>query len=242
MNLSISLRTLIIFAALLLLPAPMARATWAIAESTDTYVETRWVAAESSNINVDTRDYVYLTINALHGTVLPADRQFVPNTTVELTAMPDANYLFGHWTGDATGNANPLSVLMDFNKTITAVFVPDSRDPDGDGLTNYQENVTYLTNPDVADTDEDGFNDGYEVNSGYSPLMATSTPETSLVIYTAVEIRFGAALGQNYRVESSTDLQTWTMVEEHIAGTGGTVARLYSIKEIPKRYFRSVRE
>jgi hypothetical protein len=32
------------------------------------------------------------------------------------------------------------------------------------------------------------------------------------------------------------------MVEEHIAGTGGTVARLYSIQEIPKRYFRSVRE
>jgi hypothetical protein len=62
------------------------------------------------------------------------------------------------------------------------------------------------------------------------------------VIYTAVEIRFGAALGQNYRVESSTDLQTWTMVEEHIADTGGTVARLYSIQEIPKRYFRSVRE
>jgi hypothetical protein len=241
MNISISLRTLIITAALLLLPAPMARGTWAIAESADTYVETRWVAAESSNINVDTRDWVYLTIDTVHGTVTGAGAH-VPNTTAEVTATPEPGYLFSKWTGDATGNANPLSLLMDTDKTITAVFGHDSRDPDGDGLTNYQEIITYLTNPNIADTDEDGFNDGYEVNSGFSPILATSTPETSLVIYTAVEIRFGAALGQNYRVESSTDLQTWTMVEEHIAGTGGTVARLYSIQEIPKRYFRSVRE
>jgi hypothetical protein len=37
-------------------------------------------------------------------------------------------------------------------------------------------------------------------------------------------------------------LQTWTTVEEHIPGTGGTVTRFYSIQEIPKRYFKPVRE
>ncbi|MCX6868866.1 MAG: hypothetical protein NTV46_22220 [Verrucomicrobia bacterium] len=235
-------RTLAALAALLILPAPLARATWVTAESSNTNVETRWILIESSNILVDTRDYVYLTVNALHGTVLPPERQFVPNTTVELTPTPDLGYLFSKWTGDATGNANPLSLLMDSSKTINAIFVQDSRDPDNDNLTNYQEIVVYGSNPALWDTDGDGFPDGYEVYSGFSPTSPTSTPETSLVIYTAVEIRFGAAQGQNYRVESSTDLQTWTMVEEHIAGTGGTVARLYSIKEIPKRYFRSVRE
>ena len=56
------------------------------------------------------------------------------------------------------------------------------------------------------------------------------------------EVRFGAAQGQSYRVESSTDMQTWTPVEEHIIGDGGTVARLYSTHEIPKRFFRAVRE
>jgi hypothetical protein len=57
-----------------------------------------------------------------------------------------------------------------------------------------------------------------------------------------VEVRLDTALGQNYRIESSTDLQTWTVAEEHIAGTGGTVTRFYSIREIPKRYFKPVRE
>jgi len=59
--------------------------------------------------------------------------------------------------------------MLDANKSVTALCVQDSRDPDGDNLTN-------------------------------------------------------------------------DLVEEHIAGTGGTVARLYSIKEIPKRYFRSLRK
>ena len=118
----------------------------------------------------------------------------------------------------------------------------DTRDPDGDGLTNYQEIVDYGSNPALWDPDGDGFDDGDEVRNGYSPLDPGSSPDTQMVIYTAVEIRFGAAQNRNYKIESSTDLQTWTLVEEHIAGTGGTVARLYSIKEIPKRYFRSVRE
>jgi len=34
----------------------------------------------------------------------------------------------------------------------------------------------------------------------------------------------------------------WAVVVEHIPGTGGTVARFYSIQEIPKRYFKPVRE
>ena len=64
-----------------------------------------------------------------------------------------------------------------------------------------------------------------------------------MVIYTAVEVRFGAAQGQSYRVESSTNLQpqSWTAVETGIAGNGGTITKFYSIRETPKRFFRAVR-
>ncbi|MCX6876673.1 MAG: hypothetical protein NTW21_23125 [Verrucomicrobia bacterium] len=179
-----------------------------------------------------------MTVSATHGTVLPPERQSGSNTTVELTATPDPGYLFSKWTGDA----NPLTVRLDTNKTINAIFVPDGRDPDTDGLTNYQELVVYHTNPDVWDTDDDGFSDGYEVTSGFIPTDPNSSPNTQLVIYTAVEVRFGAGLGKSYRVESSMDLVNWAPVEEHLAGTGGMIARLYSLQEIPKRYFRSVRE
>ena len=242
MNPPNSHRTLAALAAMLIFQAPAARATWVTAESSNINVETRWVLAESSNIRVDTRDYAYLIVNAPNGTVEPPDRQFVPNTPVLLTATPDTGYLFSKWTGDASGTANPLSVLLDTNKTINAIFVPDTRDPDHDGLTNYQEIDIYHTDPNVADTDGDGFSDGYEVSVGTDPASATSTPDTQMVIYTAVEVRFGAGLGKTYRVEASTDLETWTPIETGIAGTGGTVTRFYSIQDTPNRYFRSVRE
>jgi uncharacterized repeat protein (TIGR02543 family) len=242
MNLRQSLQLSAVIATAWGLPIPAAHATIVSADSTDTLVETRWVQADSSNVLIDTRTYVYLTVNATHGTVLPPERQFAPNTTVELTPAPDLGYVFSKWTGDATGTANPLSLLLDVDKTLTAVFSQDPRDPDADGLTNYQELITYLTNPDVPDTDADGFTDGYEVAQGFSPTSDTSSPDTRMVAYTAVEIRFGAGVGKTYRIESSGDLQTWTPVETGIPGTGTVVTRFYTTQVIPKRYFRAVRE
>jgi hypothetical protein len=41
-----------------------------------------------------------------------------------------------------------------------------------------------------------------------------------------------------YRIEASTDLAAWAIVESGIAGTGGQVQRFYSTRGQPKRYFR----
>ncbi len=46
------------------------------------------------------------------------------NEVVQLTATPAAGYTFSSWSGDASGTANPLSVTMNSNKTITANFTP----------------------------------------------------------------------------------------------------------------------
>ncbi|MEM2173774.1 MAG: hypothetical protein QXJ34_02145, partial [Candidatus Pacearchaeota archaeon] len=44
-------------------------------------------------------------------------------TYVLLTAVPSANYSFANWSGDASGTSNPLTIIMDSNKSITANFV-----------------------------------------------------------------------------------------------------------------------
>ncbi|MCX6872206.1 MAG: SUMF1/EgtB/PvdO family nonheme iron enzyme [Verrucomicrobia bacterium] len=178
-----------------------------------------------------------LTITALHGTV-PGAGGYVQNSTATLTAIPDAGYVFSKWTGDATGKANPLSLLMDSNKTITAVFGPDPRDPDSDALTNYQEIVVYGTNPDVGDTDGDGFLDGYEVQTGHSALNLTDNPPLVAEARTAIEFTFPSALGKTYRIEDSPDLATWATVESGIAGNGGVIQRFYSTRNVARRYFR----
>ncbi|HEV8479668.1 MAG TPA: Calx-beta domain-containing protein [Candidatus Eisenbacteria bacterium] len=59
-----------------------------------------------------------------HGSVTKAPNQptYDYGSNVDLTATPDPGYTFAGWSGDASGNASPLSVTMDADKNITATF------------------------------------------------------------------------------------------------------------------------
>ncbi len=57
------------------------------------------------------------------GSVAPNNGTFLSNSPVQLTATASNGWAFHHWIGDASGNANPLSVTMSGNKSITAVFI-----------------------------------------------------------------------------------------------------------------------
>ncbi|MBM4073659.1 MAG: hypothetical protein FJ271_32770, partial [Planctomycetes bacterium] len=48
--------------------------------------------------------------------------KYSKDATVQLTATPNAGFTFTGWSGDASGTANPLSVTITANKTITANF------------------------------------------------------------------------------------------------------------------------
>jgi uncharacterized repeat protein (TIGR02543 family) len=279
---------------------------------------------------------------ATHGAITGNSSPYSFNTNATLSATPTPGYLFTGWTGDASGATNPLSVLMNSDKTIGATFSPDTNDPDDDGLTNYQEIVDLGTNPTLPntdgdsaddgddafpldpaetldtdgdgigenadldddgdglsdvdeltvygtnpkradsdgdglrdkdelevhftnplnpdhdgdglsdgaeflvhhtglkdpDSDDDGFLDGYEVLTGKLPLDPLDKPALVAEARTAIEFSFPSALGKAYRIESSTDLAAWTVVESGIAGNGGQIQRFYTTRNLPKRYFR----
>ena len=65
-----------------------------------------------------------LTISATNGTVTksPDQATYTAGTVVSLTATPAAGYVFANWSGSASGTANPLSVTMTGNMSITANF------------------------------------------------------------------------------------------------------------------------
>ncbi|MFZ3275244.1 MAG: ice-binding family protein [Lutibacter sp.] len=65
-----------------------------------------------------------LNVTAVNGSVVknPNNTTYNNGDNVELTATPDSGYEFLNWTGDATGTNNPLTVLMNGNKNITANF------------------------------------------------------------------------------------------------------------------------
>ena len=53
-----------------------------------------------------------------------------------------------------------------------------------------------------------------------------------------VNLWFNSASGQNYQIESSNDLENWTMLEDDIISEGDTVIRYYDTVGIQKRFYR----
>lgn len=56
----------------------------------------------------------------------PNQALYAPGTSVALTAIPTTGYIFSGWSGDASGTANRISVLMDRSKVVTANFTSSS--------------------------------------------------------------------------------------------------------------------
>jgi subtilisin family serine protease len=61
----------------------------------------------------------------------PGDYDYGSGTDVEVNAFPDSGYHFSHWTGNVPAgfeNANPISIHIDSNKSITANFSVQTAD------------------------------------------------------------------------------------------------------------------
>ncbi|MBN2566688.1 hypothetical protein JXB02_01225 [Candidatus Woesearchaeota archaeon] len=66
-----------------------------------------------------------LTIQTVGSGSVSANRSLagIPTGThVELSAVPGAGWIFMNWTGDATGTATPVTLVVDSGKTVTATF------------------------------------------------------------------------------------------------------------------------
>lgn len=74
-----------------------------------------------------------LNVVANNGSVLknPDMTTYTSGASVVLTAVPNSGYKFTGWSGDALGSVNPLTVIMNSNKNITANFIADIQPPLG---------------------------------------------------------------------------------------------------------------
>jgi uncharacterized repeat protein (TIGR02543 family) len=79
----------------------------------------------------------------------PNQTAYAYNTVVQLTAVPDTNWVFSNWSGDLTGNKNPDTITMNSNKTVTAHFIQG-----GDTLPPFVDiikpgNAVYIFNKEI---------------------------------------------------------------------------------------------
>ena len=70
----------------------------------------------------------------------PAGGIYFEGELVELTALAAGGWVFSGWSGDLIGSANPATISMDADKSVTAAFVPASQysltvgvNPEGSG-------------------------------------------------------------------------------------------------------------
>jgi hypothetical protein len=91
---------------------------------------------------------------------------------VQLTAVPETGWSFTEWGGDLDGSANPASITMDGNKSVTATFTINtytitatagnggSIDPSEDVIVNYGADQSFSINPDTGYQIDDVMVDG----------------------------------------------------------------------------------
>ena len=77
--------------------------------------------------------------------------KYAKDEIVNLVAIPDKGYLFNEWQGENINEAgiysNSIDLVMNADKSISAKFIKDNSDSDGDGLSNYEELVNYYSDP-----------------------------------------------------------------------------------------------
>ncbi len=133
-----------------------------------------------------------LNINSENGTVLKSSNlsEFESGTVVRLTSIPNDGFVFSNWSGDVSGTANPIDIVMDGNKNVTAnysMIITDSTPPigivnvrDGSGADLTETNIAdqLTANWDLASDSESGI-------TRYWYAIGTSAGNTNIVDWTS---------------------------------------------------------
>ena len=121
-----------------------------------------------------------LNVTAVNGTVVknPDLVGYVSGASVQLTATPSSGYTFTSWSGDATGSVNPVTVVMNSNKNVTANFT--ATPPQGPGTINLGGAAIYtiLSKTGISTT----VGSSVTGNIGVSPAAATGITGFGLIM------------------------------------------------------------
>jgi regulation of enolase protein 1 (concanavalin A-like superfamily) len=117
----------------------------------------------------------------------PDKANYACDEEVELTADPDACWLFSGWSGDLSGSDNPETVTMDGGSEVTATFSADlapytlTVDTVGDGtVAKYPDQSTYLCGSPVALTATAA--QGWFFTEWSGSLSGTNNPDTLTIL------------------------------------------------------------
>jgi len=127
------------------------------------------------------------------GSVTPESDEYDDGESVELTASPNDDWVFVEWEGDEAGTSNPVSVTMDSDKDITALFIkreyPLTVNIEGEGAVSERVVQEKTTDYEVGTTVELTANaaEGWVFVEWQGDLTGSDDPET-ITIEQATEV------------------------------------------------------
>ena len=134
----------------------------------------------------------YLNTAAVPNGSVTVDSGWQPlGVTTQLTAVASPYYHFVNWSGDATGTSNPIALLMDQPKSVTANFAANvtTTHPTPEAWLAQYGITSDFDHTSLDDTDHDGLANWQEYVAGTDP-----TNTASRLLMTAI----GPVIGTNY--------------------------------------------
>ncbi len=157
-----------------------------------------------------------LSVTATHGSVTktPNQASYTSGQTVTLQATPSAGYTFSGWSGGLTGTANPATLTMNGNKSVTASFSAVAS-------TTYTLSVSATHGSVTKTPDQTSYTDGQTVSlqatpsagytfSGWSVNLTGTTNPATLTV------------NGNKSVTANFTAVTYTLA---VSATNGTVTK-----------------
>lgn len=199
-----------------------------------------------------------LSVNQTSGVVTtssPPQASYPLGATVTLTATPPTGAAFVNWSGSASGTQNPLTVVMDGNKTITANFtvsIADAADaPDltfttggtkgwfGQTTTTH-DGIDAIQSGDIGNSQQSWFQTTV-TGPGTLSYWARVSSESTDVLEVGIDgltprDRIGGLVNwqkKTYEIESGSHTIRWNYVKDFIDDGGADTAWVDGISWAP---------
>ena len=99
---------------------------YTIADNTTGETRTGRIIIAGKAYTITQKTTLPVTTKAIGSGTIAGAGNYNQGTSVTLTATPASGYVFSHWSGDAVGVTNVVSISVDVPKEVTATFIPES--------------------------------------------------------------------------------------------------------------------
>ena len=152
-----------------------------------------------------------VSVVAVNGGVVVTPNQATYNSgsSVQLTATPNPGYSFAGWSGDASGTVNPLTVVVNANKNIVALFTLNPAIGPGDINLGGAASFNILTKSGISTTGVTSI----QGDIGVSPATSTAITGFGLIMdasgqFSKTPIVTGKVYASDYATPTPANLTT----------------------------------